>query len=417
MSHKISNSYKNYVFSLVLVAIASLLVRIWGNFTDAPSIIKLIFSFALWFAILLFPWSWIKSNDFCRVGKILINSMLLYGVFEIIRSIIFPSPEILQIGNRFTTLFFNEYCTFIFVPPLYVYTIAQYNILPTLFRLTKAFIFGGILVSIVSLQLYALAQLSTYIVTFWKYVTVIGKILIFSVFIFSITWAILGARVFFIFVIYSIAAYFLCYKWNIRILQKTVCIVSIFIPTFFFLPLLSSSADKEESNFKVILDYVGERAGNGTDLKSDTRTFLYLEMALDLDENNSWLIGKGANSRYYSSYFSKIADGDSSNRLTSEVPFLLFMLRGGLIYTALYLSFLLLCIYRSVWKGKSSFLNCIGIMIAGWFANLFVGDVNGCSFFHLVFYSLCGLSLSTKWLNMSDRDIYKLIRSNKLLKI
>lgn len=140
-------------------------------------------------------------------------------------------------------------------------------------------------------------------------------------------------------------------------------------------------------------------------------------MASDLTKNDAWLIGKGANSRYYSRYFSQVEDGDSSNRLTSEVPLLLFMLRGGLVYCMLYLSFFLLCIHRAVWKGKSRFINCIGIMLAGWFANLFVGDVNGCSFYHLIFFSLCGLALSSKWLNKSDSEIKQLINNPSLVRI
>lgn len=232
----------------------------------------------------------------------------------------------------------------------------------------------------------------------------------------TLLFAILGARVYFIFSLYALAAYLLCYRWHKKRLQKLLCIISILSPLVCFLPLFSDSANAESSNFKVILDYVMGDDKN-EDMKADTRTFLYLEMASDLTQNNAWIIGKGANSRYYSQYFSGLNDGDSSNRLISEVPFLLFTLRGGMIYSILYLSFFLVCIYRSVWKGKSRFLNCIGIMLTGWFANLFVGDVNGCSFYHLILFSLCGLALSHRWLNMSDYEIKQLLNAKSLIKL
>lgn len=229
--------------------------------------------------------------------------------------------------------------------------------------------------------------------------------------------ALTGARARFIFLLFALLAYYICYRHSLKKFQRIVCIISIISPMIAFFPLLSISASAEDSNFKKILEYIGEKVGGDAEFKTDTRTFLYIEMALDLTKNDAWIFGKGANSRYFSEYFSQIPDGDSYNRLSSEVPFLHFTLRGGLIYSTLYLFFLILCIYRAIKKGKNSFINCIGIMIAAWYVYIFIGDINGCSFYHIIFFSLCGLTLSNKWVNMTDSDIKRLINCKSIDRI
>ncbi len=416
MERKIPYTYRDYIFSLTIVIASSLLVSIWVSFSGAPTIVKFIYSLSVWFMLILFPWSWIKSNYFSKLSRFLLNSMLFWGAFEILRSAIAPSPEVYKIGNRFTTLFFNEYCALIFIPPLFAYTVDKYNVLHDLLRYSEYYVFGGLIVSLLSLNLGVVSILSVYFISFWMYIKKYCKRIILIVYVIALINAILGARLFYIFTLFAIAAYVLCYKYNMRRLQKVTCIVSIIFPVISFFPLLSINAQEEESGFKKILEYVGSEF-NDNEMSTDTRTFLYLEMAVDLRKNDALIIGKGANSRYYSNYFSGVSNGDSSNRLISEVPILLFLLRGGLVYCLLYLSFILLCVYNAVWKGKSRFVNCIGIMLAGWFVNLFVGDVTGCSFYHLVVYSLCGMCLSRKWLNKSDIEIKKLINTRSLIRI
>ena len=71
---------------------------------------------------------------------------------------------------------------------------------------------------------------------------------------------------------------------------------------------------------------------------TDTRTFLYQELAEDLTMTDSWIMGKGAFSHYYSHIF-LISDSEGSDfhyRMTVEVGVLNFLLHGGLVYVILY---------------------------------------------------------------------------------
>lgn len=416
MNSIVPNSYKYYTISIKIIVLASLVTCGWG-FMGAPTVVKLLYSLLMWSSFIFFPWGWIKSCDFSRLGKLLLGGMLFWGAFEILRSLLGFSIDPNTIGNRYVTLLFNEYCAFIFFPPLFAYTIAKYNVLPVLFRCAKIYILGGIALSLFFLKLVALSWLATSIMVFWKYVSHKNRMYIIIVFFAAFINALLGGRVLFIFILYSAAAYFSCYYRDFRRLRKFICIISVFFPLFAFAPLLSSSANKDDSGFKVILNYVSKELGGDDDLNADTRTFLYLEMAVDLTKHNAWIMGKGANSTYFSEYFLQVSGGDHYIRLISEVPVLLFLLRGGIVYALLYLSFFLLCIYKAVWKGKSRFINCIGIMLAGWFANLFVGDVNGFTFFHVIIFSLCGMTLSRMWLDKTDVEIKKLINTRSLVRL
>lgn len=180
MSHIKNLSLRYYEQSITLVMVTSILVRTFGGYTASPSLIKIIFSLSIWFALLLFPWLWIKCNDFSKIGKYILNSLLIWGLIEIIRSFFFPSPETNGMGNKYITLFFNEYCSLIFIPPLYAYTVSKYNILPFLFRSSKKYVWGGLLTGFASLHFFSISVLSVYMINFWNYVSTKNRIYIYG---------------------------------------------------------------------------------------------------------------------------------------------------------------------------------------------------------------------------------------------
>ena len=121
------------------------------------------------------------------------------------------------------------------------------------------------------------------------------------------------------------------------------------------------------------------------------------------------LIGKGAFSHYYSFYFDQSNKG-KYGRITSEVPFLNHLLRGGILYALAYYGLILLAIYKSTWQGNNKFVRSIGIIAAGWYLNSFVGDITGCKFYHIAFFLLIGCCLSRRWLNYTDIDIKRIMQ-------
>ena len=144
------------------------------------------------------------------------------------------------------------------------------------------------------------------------------------------------------------------------------------------------------STFEKLKIYISNKTDD-TSISADTRTFLYVEMANDLTNSHSWLIGKGAFSHYYSVYFNHL-------------------LRGGILYVLAYYGLILFAVYKSTWQGNNKFVRSIGIIAVGWYFNSFVGDITGCKFYHIAFFLLIGCCLSKKWLNYTDIDIKRIMK-------
>ena len=120
----------------------------------------------------------------------------------------------------------------------------------------------------------------------------------------------------------------------------------------FFVPILKSQlGDKTPIQEMMELAVDSEDEENDA---TDTRSYMYIEMALDLTNTNSWILGKGAYSHYYSEFEHQNFKGQGVDygRVTTEVPFLNYLLRGGVVYVFLYLSLFIVAIFKGILYGK-----------------------------------------------------------------
>lgn len=395
--------------SINIIAYATmLLASFWGLYAMAPSPVKGLFSIGMWCGVFYFPFILIKHNDFSKKANIFLRALFIMSVIQIIRSVFNTDASMYAFGNKWLTLFGNEYTALLLMPPLFTY-LGTLNISVTLLK--KATFTFMIIGAVCSFSMtMPLAPLTIYIVTFIPFVPKKFIFFIALVFLEAILSATVGenpGRMYFIIIGFALASYALIYWIKRPIITRSFVIFVAIIPFFAFIPLLNVSSN-EESFFAQAQDYImGET--DDQDLATDTRTFLYVEMAEDLTNDNAWLLGKGAFSHYHSFFFD---DGGKSKygRISSEVPFLNYLLRGGILYVVFYFGLLILAAYNAIWKGKNKFIQSVGIIVIGWYLNSFVGDLTGCRFYHLAFFLLVGCCLSKKWLNYTDEEIKMLLK-------
>lgn len=395
--------------SINIIAYTTLLLAsFWGLYFMAPSAIKGLFSVGMWCGIFSFPLTLIKHNDFSNTTNIILRVLLIMAVVQIIRSAFNTDASMYAFGNKWLTLFGNEYTALLLMPPLFAYFGTLQNGVFLLKRTTLIFMILGTVCSFAMKM--PLGSLAIFIVVFIPYVNKMQKFFILIVFLEAVLIATVGdnpGRMYFIILAFALASYVFIYWIKIPKLTKAFAVLVAIAPFFAFIPLLNVSSNGE-SFFGQAQEYIiGET--DDKELATDTRTFLYVEMAEDLTKDKAWLVGKGAFSHYYSFYFDDNSLG-KYGRISSEVPFLNYLLRGGVLYVLFYFGLLLLAAYNAIWKGRNKFIQSVGIIIIGWYFNSFVGDLTGCRFYHLAFFLLLGCCLSEKWLNYTDEDIKMLLR-------
>ena len=396
----------NPKLSIISLMIGTLICGFWGLFGQAPGLVKMVFSFSIYLCIITFPFQNIKNNDFCKVGNFIIIILLFLAVYQILVSLFNFDPDMYAFGNKYVTLFLNEYCAPLLLPPLFCYYIVQKD---NIYHLYKAVC----LFCIVSLIYVGLGKYTNFAFTpiflapiFPYGSNKIRAIIVFSL-IFGIYYAKINARMMLIVVAFAIISLIFAYVIKLRILRLIFGCIILIIPFYLFVPILNAHLGEKTPIQQAIEFFIGGDKNNEEDT-TDTRSYMYIEMAIDLTNTNSWLLGKGAYSHYVSEFEHNNnfkGNGPDYGRISTEVPFLNYILRGGLVYVFFYLLLFIVAVIRGLWLGKNKFVIIISIITAGWYFNSFIGDTEGCRFYHLVFFSFVGCCFSKSILKSTDIEI------------
>jgi len=169
--------------------------------------------------------------------------------------------------------------------------------------------------------------------------------------------------------------------------------------------LFQYSIETGESAFEILGFQEAE-----SDLSTDTRTFLYKEVFSDLIDTNQLLVGKGANGRYFSEFFTNDL-GIIADRESVEVGILAILLKGGLIAVFLYLAILFLAIYYAFFKSNNSYVVGLGLMLTLYVVLLFIENILNYSSYNLWLWFFIGICLSKKIRIMNNREITLLLRA------
>lgn len=399
---------KTYYSINIAMFVTLFISAFWGMFFFAPNYVKAIFSVGMWCSFLLLPYGKLLQNsDFSRFTKVLLVFISLIICIQILRSVFNTDEDMYILGNKWTTLFGNEYTALAMLPPLFIFVGTLPYSVKILKNATWIFLCIGAVLSLA--MKYPLASISIFACVFYPYVDKKYKYLLILAIIEAFFLAMRpnnGVRMFFIVIAFTIAAYTLVFVLKKSIYTKIFVVFIAILPLFLFIPLFFHF-NKSLTSFEQAQEIMSSNSEYES-LGLDTRSFLYSEMVEDLNETGSWLMGKGAYSHYYSLVFDDNIKG-RYGRISSEVPILTFMLRGGILYTVTYYCLLLFAVYNAIWRSCNKMIKTAGIIIVGWYFNSFVGDITGCRFYHLAFFLLVGCCLSKKWLNYTDNDIKKIM--------
>ena len=203
---------------------------------------------------------------------------------------------------------------------------------------------------------------------------------------------------------FSIMSYILVYVIKNSKLIYLFCFIFLVAP-FLIVGSTMLFPNDGKSMFQIISSNVEDE-----EMNVDTRTFLYIEIAEDLTKNESWLLGKGAYSHYYSNYFSQnVEGGDNEDRLMCEVPFLLLLLRSGLLYVIIYFCIIIIAVFKAI-KSRNNFVKSLGVIMIGWYFNSFIGDISGCRLQHLALFLLLGVCLSPMWREKNNSELLSFLK-------
>lgn len=360
----------------------------------------------IWIVLLRFPFKILNDNNLLPIGNFIIKALLLCGVYQVFVTIFNDDYILNSIGNKYITLFFNDLCLFNFIAPLFAYLAIDLHILDIVRnRLQIMLVLFTVFLPIANL----FAGMTFYTPAFGVFLRKKVRILvILGVFMTLFAGVFEDKRTSILVFLFGIASYVFSYYFKKKIYTYVLCVLVLILPYILFVPILYSENES-------VFEYLSREMSWGDDeMKTDTRSFLYREMSEDLTRTDSWLWGKGAHAHYYSHYFaiSTSGYGDYHYRMYSEVTFLTFLLRGGIVYAILYYGLLIIAIIRAIYYGKSRFMQSVGILLSGWYFIHFFGDFSGFSFLHFVVFIFVGLTLSPVWINFSDNEIYKLLNNS-----
>ena len=413
-------NYKNLKFKIALVTILIYELAMIVFKLDGVSIFKLILTALIWisFGIALFIFFEKFTNIKRRIPRhvfIVLMLLIFWNIINIFRSIFFDDGEL-------TTIFGNIYTSLaLLVPFVIIFSVKRINInviqvyFKTILKLGAIafivlFIFNGGIFSVDQILILSLLlQPVIFMITVLPFQKKKDKVLVLFC----------GILLFYISILYSnrtmmlrelmlligLAAVYFYYKFHFKWILR-LSFLFLLLPFF----LLKISIDSGES---VIQKYFSQLSD--TELTTDTRTFLYLELFDDLVENRKMVIGKGANGRYYSSYFST-EEGDAPVRLGMEVGVLTMLLKGGLIAVVLNLLILIIAIYYAFFKSNNYYVIGIGYMLFVHTVLLFIDNRIGYTSDNFAIWFFIGVCLSKEIRYMKNSKIHSLsIKKNRLL--
>jgi hypothetical protein len=206
---------------------------------------------------------------------------------------------------------------------------------------------------------------------------------------------------------YSIViAYYILLKVTVdKRLIKFMVFVILMIPL-----VLLYYGIKGQSVFQLVL---GEGMGGYSqfDPYADTRTFLYYEVFMDLKFNEAFVFGKGLNAVYLSETFG------TYGRRVVEVAFLQILLKTGIVGFILYLTVIIIGIFKALGKSNNLFAKSLGLLLVGYVLMLFLENQIAYNLLNVVIWIVVGMSYSEPLRKLTNKEIGLLFNYSKIPKI
>lgn len=209
--------------------------------------------------------------------------------------------------------------------------------------------------------------------------------------------------------------FLLFYYFRNTISVKTMEIIRLILiatPILFFVLGVTGVFNVFKMDEYIKTDYEGtgvDEAGNRvkTDLKGDTRTFIYIEVLQSAKKNNYWLFGRTPARGNESESFGEIEYELTRRyeRLTNEVAITNVFTWTGIIGVILYFLIFFSASFLAVNRSENIYVKIIGLYIAFRWLYAWVEDVNNFSLNYLMLWIMLGLCYSFTFRGMTNREV------------
>jgi hypothetical protein len=151
--------------------------------------------------------------------------------------------------------------------------------------------------------------------------------------------------------------------------------------------------------FKMILGENKEQGYRQENLRSDTRTFLYVDVFRDLEISKAFIFGKGINAGYASDSF------ETFNRTAVEVGFLQILLKCGIVGFLLYIILIVSAIFKALNKSENYFMKYLGLLLCGYVLMFFIENIIAFNLFNVIIWCVVGMCHSNELRALNDKEI------------
>ena len=359
------------------------------------------------------------KNTNSKVAATIILLLFYYGIFLIFRSLLYDDNKAV-FGNPITTLFGNtQVGAIVFLLPLIVVFSMRKEILNELYEILKIILAISIFVSIYKIIIFdiysfnflLILQCISFLYLYFPYIKNkrFLSLIIFGTVLMLILVYINGERALFLSILFSLFSFIGIKYIKSKYILKTSIILIIVISCL----ILIYGLYYKVSIFEVIKLYFSD----DNDIAVDSRTFLYFEFSEDFFRHNSWLFGKGILGSYYSETMDiAMSNGEYSdfkNRIGIETGFLQYILKGGLLYLISYMLLLIFAIFNAFKYSKNDFLKIAALILAGRFFISTISEYPCFDLKNIIIWILIGLCINKKTLNLSNKDVKKIIYNEK----
>lgn len=385
---KINNSK----VAITLMFFSTAIQAVAGYARDASMGFKLILSLLCWISIFLS----IKQIKpvFNKLGnlKAIYITIAILICMSIFQSLLFG---VVYVGNKYLVLFGNMSAALNIVCFFFISSILSTSSFKYLRNITVAYTFMSVFLLnynySVTIESYFLIFPLTYAMLFVPYVNFYHRIIIIIGMCLSVFAFIGGGRQAIIFWMFNFFAY-VAYK----LLNKRAVFVCSIIAMVLPWILIWYSLHVGASIFEILSDSM---TSTDDGLNTDTRTFLYMEVFSDFSSQSLFtiLFGKGAIAYYVSDFFR------TNERLGVEIPILEWMMQAGILYVVLF-SLICLCAISRLYKyGNNKLCKIASVLIASYYFNCFISNLNGCNLSIMAFWFMIYLSNNRVFCGYDDK--------------
>ena len=365
------------------------------------SIYKFFFNSYIYLSLYFLPLQNLNKLDnfFEKKVKFLYLLLLAYGLIIIFTSI----NSLSSVANIFGNPAFGP----IFLTILFLLWGTQINSLFLFNKLCLLSVYAALVISFFSMIFGFDPAINLFLPLFYLIITLnyqitSNKIVIFiSIFVSIYIFYTLGYRIGLLMLGFSSLIFFLSLFKN-KILFYLFSLFFVLSPIIFF-----ASFRYYEFNF---FQYLTNFFSQESFLSVDTRSFIYFEFFNQLNTKELFL-GKGVLGTYYSDYFYLYRDvgGDHFDRISVEIGFLHYILKGGILYFIIYYLFLG---FISLKKYQSNYLSSIGLFISVFLSLLFIENQPFFSIKMILIWILVSFCASKLFNSLTDEEIKKMITNH-----